>query len=65
MQTIDDMPILPCPFCGGEDMGFDHTTDSSSVCVWCTNCGALGGPSETEAGAVAQWNRRPEVSKIL
>lgn len=58
MKEIDDMPILPCPFCGGEDVGFDNTINPQSVCVWCTSCGARGGEAGTNEDAVAQWNRR-------
>lgn len=52
-----DVELLPCPFCGGTNVGEDWVTtysvDSSYAVFGCRDCGARyedGGPSE--------WNRR-------
>lgn len=52
-----DVELLPCPFCGGTNVGEDWVTtysvDSSYAVFGCRDCGARyedGGPNE--------WNRR-------
>lgn len=53
---VDDPPILArCPFCGWPA---NICTDGSLYWGECRDCGAEGGPSETEAEAVTAWNQR-------
>lgn len=53
-QTIDGVPLLPCPFCGGEPYGthdhYVHDDLSPMPCVECRSCSA-----HLKAG---DWNRR-------
>ena len=57
-----DVELLPCPFCGGTNVGEDWVTtysvDSSYAVFGCRDCGARyedGGPNE--------WNRRYTAAK--
>ena len=59
--------LLPCPFCGGEDLEIDHapTYDVRHPDVYevhCVECGGRGGEGWTEAEAIAAWNTRAEMS---
>lgn len=66
---MSDIPIKPCPFCGGTDLSIDEI-DMDIWSVVCEGCGA-NGPAffpgkngekasvEGEAGAVVWWNKRP------
>lgn len=62
--------LLPCPFCGCDDVGTESTVTDGSV--WCNGCRAritckhyhprldIG-----QRDAIAAWNRRPTVSNWL
>jgi len=75
--TIDEKALLPCPFCGSADKpklvlrvhedvpgyhvlcnaeGFGHEPDRG--------CGAESGWGETEAEAIAAWNRRAPLPSL-
>jgi Lar family restriction alleviation protein len=53
--------LLPCPFCGGDDVEVQQHGEGYSWQCWyevsCFNnyCGSIG---KTEAEAIAAWNRR-------
>lgn len=56
---------ITCPFCGGAWSG--HGPTKSTVAgnwivewyeLYCSDCGAVGPRCETEAAAIAAWNRR-------
>lgn len=51
--------LLPCPFCGGNDLELSQH-DKSSLFVWvhCNSCGADGTPSEEGEESVNLWNTR-------
>lgn len=59
MTTIEVPPLLPCPFCGDDEvtMGRDqHINWPQGVC---NNCGARGPVIQYEmADAAAEWNKR-------
>lgn len=48
--------LLPCPFCGGSDVGLN----SQSIYITCRTCDADGPWNELseEEEAIAAWNRR-------
>lgn len=53
------MNILPCPFCGFDDVCFDEI-DVGIVAVCCDNCGTIG-PHERDGSqdsteAANKWN---------
>lgn len=53
--------LLPCPFCGGRDIGHQwietYSTDSSYDVFGCRSCGA-----RFEEGDAAQWNTRASLA---
>ena len=55
-----DVELLPCPFCGGTDIGETHVTtfsvDSSYDIFGCNTCGA-----NFEDGSAREWNARANV----
>jgi len=57
--------LLPCPFCGGEDLEIDHAPTyiperPDVYNVHCCECGANGSEEWTEKIAVAAWNTRAQ-----
>lgn len=70
-REVIEVELLPCPFCGGEDL--EVKTDSNMygrvgiirAAVMCNTCRAQGAiveiegfESEAKTGAIKQWNRR-------
>lgn len=49
--------LLPCPFCGGNDVSIENSFAGSKKPV-CLDCGASLPPSITEAAAIENWNTR-------
>lgn len=58
----DKIELLPCPFCGGIDIGHSyieaHSCDSSYRVFGCISCGA-----RFEAGDAQNWNRRAALAQ--
>lgn len=58
----DKIELLPCPFCGGIDIGHSyieaHSCDSSYRVFGCISCGA-----RFEAGDAQNWNRRATLAQ--
>lgn len=62
-EKLTDGALLPCPFCGGPDTRLFNRPDEfnrTSRGVQCANgdCFIKGPEFETEAEAIAAWNRR-------
>jgi len=58
--------LKPCPFCGGEASIRIDTSHSTACLIGCATMGCFGHEQweETEAEAIAAWNRRtPEPGK--
>ncbi len=59
-QTIDGVPLLPCPFCGGEPYGthdhYVHDDLSTMPCVECRSCSAHLKAED--------WNRRVQPAPV-
>ena len=57
MKSMCELKLLPCPFCGGE-----ATIDNvgRKYQAWCKHCCCIhmGEFYNTEAEAIAAWNRR-------
>lgn len=60
MSGMDKLTeLLPCPFCGGEaDTMTPEADDMRAATVMCMGCYCTGKECETEAQAIAAWNRR-------
>ena len=58
-QDLGGVVLLPCPFCGGRG-------EVGGLIPWveCQSCGASGPQAETEAAAIAAWNRRTHSAEI-
>ena len=68
-QSGIDPPLLPCPFCGGDDLEVGNT-HTPSYTVECVSCGAQGGDCKSGKGrskaahrgaflsAIRAWNTR-------
>jgi Lar family restriction alleviation protein len=60
---MNDVAILPCPFCGDPDPAIDEI-DSDQWAVVCNDCGAIGphltddGSKTLGAQAIERWNAR-------
>ena len=52
----DDVTLLPCPFCGSDDVRTVHGTDDRTLFVSCGTCHAL--VQEWGDKAIALWNSR-------
>jgi Lar family restriction alleviation protein len=56
---MSNVPLLPCPFCGGRAQG---ASGSSSIWIRCVDCGASSDENrESEEATIAAWNRRAVV----
>lgn len=57
MKSMCELKLLPCPFCGGEAM-IDNA--GGKYQAWCEHCCCIhmGEFYNTEAEAIAAWNRR-------
>lgn len=67
METLDQIALLPCPFCGAEPLLVEHPAhkhlfvdlpdSAGSWTIECFSC-SCGMIHETKAEAVESWNRR-------
>ena len=55
------MKLIPCPFCGGNDISI---YGASVYWAECENCFCEGPVSNSEAEAIKAWNTRAEDSKM-
>ena len=58
MRLPKDIPLLPCPCCGGKAEFDDYDVEHGEVLVRCVDCDLNTVPRSYEEAA-AQWNRRP------
>lgn len=74
MMMMSDEPtrdevakLLPCPFCGNDDVLRYDSADASDdwVAIACTNCRTIGPVDYTDPAAIAAWNARHYVSGPL
>lgn len=57
--------LKPCPFCGGEASLRIDTAHSTACLIGCCTIGCFGHEQweETEAEAIAAWNRRAALAE--
>lgn len=69
--TTEEIDLLPCPFCGSENLQVFHTNgeygySASTDYVACCSCGARGGTVEdyncnnNSKYAISNWNSRAD-----
>jgi Lar family restriction alleviation protein len=52
--------LLPCPFCGSEDLSLDNLIDDDDFGVECNSCQIQQIANYTRDEAVRRWNVRPK-----
>lgn len=58
--------LLPCPFCGEDEMsfyGYGLSSDEKDVYIQCNTCTTTGPNGDSIESAVLQWNTRIKISK--
>ena len=56
---MDNIELLPCPFCGGEaEARRSMVNDEVMYVVFCKNCDASSAYYMQKETAIAAWNRR-------
>lgn len=57
--------LKPCPFCGGDNLGLNHTGERpEEATLWwvdCYECSESSHPRGSSKAAIAAWNRRAPV----
>ncbi len=64
---MSEQAMLPCPFCGNDDVRVVQRPDRVFRFGFCGPCGAQGPLEEgvqNEASAEARWNRRPPMEAV-
>lgn len=68
MNGIPKIVVLPCPFCGFDDVEIDEI-DVGVHAVTCPDCGTTGphpdGDSASGIQAIDHWNRAPRLDPRL
>lgn len=61
---MSEEKLLPCPFCGSENIMLDKTKEDTLHLAVCRNCVAeVSG--FTRDGAIRAWNRRKPMDDIV
>jgi Lar family restriction alleviation protein len=50
--------LLPCPFCGSNNLSLDNLTDVDDWCVECEDCQIQQIANYTRDEAIRRWNKR-------
>jgi hypothetical protein len=66
-MSKNPIPLLPCPWCGSEDVSLIHHEDANIEVVACMDESCLArGPEryQNEAQAIAAWNKGPYADRL-
>lgn len=58
VPLVDDVVLLPCPFCGGEAHVMKHVHMVQEFAAYCGACETVHGWHGTARDAVESWNTR-------
>lgn len=59
----DDTKLVPCPFCGCDDVSLRESRINGEHEVFCLYCRATGAPMNDEKKALERWNHRGHMIK--
>jgi Lar family restriction alleviation protein len=65
---VEEVALLPCPFCGSDAAGFEHGVygpDGCSSTVFCDVCHASAATEYSDGQAAANWNTRKSLRPEL
>ena len=63
---MSEIKLLPCPFCGGDNLGFYHNhLFRDGYEVRCYDCHFGLQESRTKEEAIKQWNTRKPMKRIV
>ncbi len=63
VPVLDDINLLPCPFCGSTRLGktvraIAYSDNDYTLSFYCLACGGHGGKSRHLTMAIEKWNKR-------
>ena len=58
--SMDEINLLPCPFCGGQPVFEKYEWDEDEYQVKCPYCFAATWIEESKEAAAEEWNRRAD-----
>lgn len=59
-MATDSYKLLPCPFCGSNDLTLDNLREGDDWFVSCNSCEIQQIANYTQDGAIRRWNLRVE-----
>ena len=62
IRTIEK-EVLPCPFCGKENLSLKELVKDECFSIYCEECGIYGIKSINEENAIDLWNTRKYIPK--
>lgn len=63
-NDVERVALLPCPFCGGEDVVIFYAAIAYAGCAGCGAEGPWHGSDATEQSAITAWNTRAAIAAM-